>query len=165
MKRILVELDVNGELAEVPARPAATLLDVLRDGLHLTGSKRGCDQGVCGACTVLVDGRPARACLMLAVDCEGREITTIEGLRGSPETAALQKALADGAAIQCGYCTPGIVLSLVDLARRGEGASTDEVRRAISGNICRCSGYVKIVETAERCLAGLAATQEAGDGR
>lgn len=160
MKRMLLELNVNGDLLEAPARPTATLLDVLRDELHLTGSKRGCDQGVCGACTVFVDDRPARACLMLAVDCQGRQITTIEGLNEFGEAAAVQQALAENGAIQCGYCTPGIVVALVDLARAGGNASENDVRRSISGNICRCSGYVKIVEAAVSLLGG-----GASDGR
>ena len=160
MMRILVELDVNAEPVEAPVRPTDTLLDALRDGLELTGSKRGCDQGVCGACTVLLDGLPARACLMLAVDCEGRRITTIEGLTASGEAAAVQQALAAAGAIQCGYCTPGIVISLAGLARREEAATAASVRQAISGNICRCSGYVKIVEAAVAALGG-----EVADGR
>lgn len=160
MKRILIELDVNGELTEVPVRPTETLLDALRDGLELTGTKRGCDQGVCGACTVLVDDLPARACLMLAVDCEGRRVATIEGITESGEAAAVQQAIASTGAVQCGFCTPGIVISLTDLARRKERASADAVREAISGNICRCSGYVKIVEAAMAALGG-----EAADGR
>ena len=160
MKRVLIELEVNGEIADVPVRPAATLLDALRDGLELTGSKRGCDQGVCGACTVLVDGLPGRACLMLAVDCEGRQISTIEGITEAGEAAAVQQALTAAGAIQCGYCTPGIVIALTDLARREKAVSADAVRHAISGNICRCSGYVKIVEAAVSALGG-----EAADGR
>lgn len=154
MRRTLLELNINGEVREVPARPLDTLLDVLRDAVELTGTKRGCDQGVCGACTVMVDQRPARACLMLALDCDGREIQTIEGLSESGEAAAVQQALVSHGAIQCGYCTPGIVISLVDMARRRSAVSSEAVRDAISGNICRCSGYVKIVEAAVAALGG-----------
>jgi len=154
MTRVLLEIDVNGDAYDAPARVTDTLLDVLRDRLHLTGTKRGCDQGVCGACTVLVDGQLARACLMLAVDCADRQIETIEGVSATEEAAELQRALAGEGAVQCGYCTPGIVVSLIDLKRRQESITTEDVRTAISGNICRCSGYVKIVEAATAALSG-----------
>ena len=161
MKPVLTQLTVNGEPHDVAVRADRTLLDVLRDTLHLTGAKRGCDQGVCGACTVLVDGRPARACLMLAVDSEGREVRTIEGLTETGEAAPLQRALTSHGAVQCGYCTPGIVVSLVGLMRRGGACATDDVRAALAGNICRCSGYVKILEAAVAGLSG----EDADDGR
>jgi len=160
MSRVPLELHVNGEDHEALAWPGETLLDVLRGGLYLTGTKRGCDQGVCGACTVLVAGRPARACLMLAVDCQDREVVTIEGLTAGGEATAVQQALASEGAVQCGYCTPGIVVSLVHLKRQRDTITTDQVRQAISGNICRCSGYVKIVEAVMTALGG-----ESGDGR
>lgn len=160
MKRTLIELNVNDEAMEVPVRGTDTLLDALRDGLQLTGSKRGCDQGVCGACTVLIDGLPARACLTLGVDATDRRITTIEGLATEETAGRLQQALVSHGAVQCGYCTPGIIVSLLDLARRGGGAAPEDVRQAISGNICRCSGYVKIVEAACAALGG-----EGVDGR
>lgn len=154
MSRVLLEIEVNGDAYDTSARITDTLLDVLRDRLHLTGTKRGCDQGVCGSCTVLVDGQPARACLMLAVDCADRQIETIEGVSATNEAAELQQALSSEGAVQCGFCTPGIVVSLIDLKRRQEVITTEDVQTAISGNICRCSGYVKIVEAAKAALSG-----------
>jgi len=154
MTRVLLEMEVNGDLCDAAARGSDTLLDFLRDGLHLTGTKRGCDQGVCGACTVLVDGHPARACLVLAVDCADRKIETIEGVSATDEAGELQRAFAAEGAVQCGYCTPGVVISLIELKRRQKTITTDDVRTAISGNICRCSGYVKMVEAATAALSG-----------
>lgn len=146
--RIDLELTVNGEAMSVRARTAATLLDVLRSELELTGSKRGCNQGVCGACTVLLDGVPVRGCLTLAANVGERRITTIEGLAQGGTLSRVQKAMVDSGAIQCGFCTPGMVLTLEALLRQTPKPSADEIRDGLSGNICRCSGYVKIVEAA-----------------
>ena len=143
-------LTVNGASHAVAASGGTTLLEVLRVNLALTGTKRGCDQGVCGACTVLADGRPVRACLMLAATCEGREITTVEGLSPGYALNELQEAFVAEGAIQCGFCTPGMLLSVTALLDERPKASVDEIREAISGNLCRCSGYTKIVDAVGR---------------
>jgi aerobic-type carbon monoxide dehydrogenase small subunit (CoxS/CutS family) len=143
-----VELTVNGEPREVSARADATLLEVLRDALGLIGSKRGCNHGVCGACTVLLDGKLARSCLTLAADIGERAVTTVEGI-SEPGLSPVQKALVEAGAIQCGFCTPGFVMALTDLFARNKKPTRDEIRLALSGNLCRCSGYVKILEAAE----------------
>src|SRR5262245_21512497 len=146
-------LNVNGEPRDVLAPASATLLEVLRTSLGLTGSKRGCNHGVCGACTVLLDGKLARSCLTLAVDVGERPVTTIEGVNGDNDFSAVQRALIDAGAIQCGFCTPGFVIALTELFAREPRPGREAIRDALSGNLCRCSGYVKIVEAAER-LAG-----------
>lgn len=145
-----ITLTVNGEARELRVPPAMTLLEALRDGLALTGAKRGCNQGVCGACTVLLDGLPVRGCLTLAVAVEGREITTIEGLAPPGELGRVQQALHDAGAIQCGFCTPGIVLAIEGVLRETPHPDEDALREALSGNLCRCSGYVKILDGARR---------------
>jgi aerobic-type carbon monoxide dehydrogenase small subunit (CoxS/CutS family) len=145
-----VTLIVNGEARVLHVSPATTVLEALRDGLALTGAKRGCNQGVCGACTVLLDGLPVRGCLALAVAVEGREITTIEGLAPPGELGRVQQALHDAGAIQCGFCTPGVVLAIEAALRETVAPDEDALREALSGNLCRCSGYVKILEGARR---------------
>jgi carbon-monoxide dehydrogenase small subunit len=142
----LCTLRVNGEVREVAVLETATLVEVLRYDLGLTGTKQGCDEGDCGACTVLVDGRPTLACLTLAVTLEGREIVTIEGLAGERGLHPLQDAFDEHGAAQCGFCTPGMILSAKALLDENPGASVDEVKLALSGNLCRCTGYVKIVD-------------------
>ena len=146
---MLIKLNVNGETRETAAPATATLLEVLRTTLGLTGSKRGCNHGVCGACTVLLDGKLARSCLTLAADVGERAVTTVEGV-GGVEPSPVQRALVEAGAIQCGFCTPGFVMALTHLFAAQPNPSRDEIRRALSGNLCRCSGYVKIVEAAER---------------
>ena len=143
-------LTVNGTSRAVTAPGDTTLLEALRVNLTLTGTKRGCDQGVCGACTVLADGRPVRSCLMLAATCEGREITTIEGLSPGNALNELQEAFVVEGAIQCGFCTPGMLLSISAMLQEQPNASVDDIREAISGNLCRCSGYSKIVDAVGR---------------
>lgn len=148
--KIVLELTVNAETHDVLARADATLLDVLRDSLDLCGTKRGCDHGVCGACNVLVDGTLARSCLMLAADVGDRSIVTIEGVAGDRGLSDVQRALVDAGAIQCGFCTPGVVMALTGLFERERRPTRDAIRDALSGNLCRCSGYTKIVQAAER---------------
>ncbi len=145
MKGIL-KLHVNGEEFEVLTEVHRTLLEVLREDLSLTGTKRGCDLGTCGACTVLIDGKPYLSCLTLAADVQGKKITTIEGLSQDGELHSLQKAFVEKGAIQCGFCTPGMILTAKALMDEYPDSSEGEVKKAISGNLCRCTGYVKIVE-------------------
>ncbi|MEX0923151.1 MAG: (2Fe-2S)-binding protein [Rhodovibrionaceae bacterium] len=149
-----VALKINGVERQVLAGATQTLLEVLRDQLGLTGSKRGCNQGVCGACTVMVDGRPVRGCLSLAANCEGSEITTVEGLAPAGKLTPVQQALIDSGAVQCGFCTSGMVISAHWLLQRNEKPDSDEIRRTLSGNLCRCSGYRKIVEAVASAVEG-----------
>jgi len=123
-----------------------TLLEALRERLGLTGTKRGCDMGQCGACTVLLDGQPVRSCLTLAIDAQGQEITTIEGLARNGELHPLQRAFHEHGAIQCGFCTPGMILTARALLAENPTPTVREIKQAISGNLCRCTGYVKIIE-------------------
>jgi carbon-monoxide dehydrogenase small subunit len=142
-----ITLTINGRERPVSGvGPTTTLLTALREHLRLTGAKRGCNQGVCGACTVMVDGRPMRSCLSLAMNCEGAEITTVEGLAPAGELAPVQQAIMDGNGLQCGFCTPGMLISAQALLDREEKLTTEDVQRGLSGNLCRCSGYRKIVQ-------------------
>lgn len=145
MKQI-INLTVNGEAREVAVEPRRTLLEVLRDELNLTGTKKGCDTGECGACTVIMNGTTVNSCLVLALQANGGEVTTIEGLAQGMELHPLQKVFVERGAIQCGYCSPGMILSAKALLDENPRPSEREVREAISGNLCRCTGYVKIVE-------------------
>ena len=137
-------LTVNGQPHELRIEPRVSLLDALREHLGLTGSKKGCDQGTCGACTVWVDGRRVLACLTLAVTCEGREVTTIEGLAADGKLHPMQAAFIDHDAFQCGYCTPGQIMSAVALLTEGHAADDGQIREWMSGNICRCAAYPNI---------------------
>jgi xanthine dehydrogenase YagT iron-sulfur-binding subunit len=139
-----VVLRVNTQEHEVQVEPRVSLLDALREHLGLTGSKKGCDQGTCGACTVWVDGRRVLACLTLAVTCEGHEVTTIEGLSAGGELHPMQAAFIDHDAFQCGYCTPGQIMSAVALLQEGHAADDTQIREWMSGNICRCAAYPNI---------------------
>jgi carbon-monoxide dehydrogenase small subunit len=145
LKQIMV-LNVNDEFYEVAVEPHRTLLEVLRDTLSLTGTKKGCDEGECGACTVLIDGEAVLSCLLLAVEAQGKRISTIEGLAKDGQLHPLQQAFIDHGAIQCGFCTPGVILSAKALLDRNPKPTEAEVREAIAGNLCRCTGYVKSVE-------------------
>jgi xanthine dehydrogenase YagT iron-sulfur-binding subunit len=140
-----VTLTVNGSAEWLRLDARVTLLDALRDELDLTGTKKGCDQGACGACTVLVDGRRVLSCLMLAAQCEGREVTTIEGLASDGELHPVQEAFVRHDALQCGYCTPGQIMSAVALLAEGRAGSDAEIREFMSGNLCRCGAYPNIV--------------------
>ena len=142
-----INLTVNGEPRRALVQTCDTLLEVLRDEFDLTGAKGGCNRGECGTCTVLLDGRPIRSCIFLAVMADGHDVVTIEGLEGrSGELNPLQEAFINHGAIQCGFCTPGMILAAKGLLYENPGPSEIEVRQAISGNLCRCTGYVKIVD-------------------
>jgi len=143
-KRI-VKLTVNKEIHEVAINVNRTLLEVLREDFALTGAKESCSQGVCGSCTVLLDGLPVRSCLLLAVEAEGRNITTIEGLSCGEKLHPLQDAFVEHHAIQCGFCSPGMILTASAFLEKNPSPTEDEIRRALSGNICRCTGYAKII--------------------
>lgn len=145
-----VTLEVNGRQCVADVEPRKTLLDTLREDFHLTGSHAGCEHGVCGACTVLIDGEPSRACLMFAVQADGYAITTIEGLAPAPgELSVVQDAFCETHGLQCGYCTPGMVLAAHALLEQNEAPTRQDIVEAISGNICRCTGYGQIVEAIE----------------
>jgi xanthine dehydrogenase YagT iron-sulfur-binding subunit len=139
-----IALSVNGESRVVDVEPRVSLLDALREHLGLTGSKKGCDQGTCGACTVWVDGRRVLACLMLAATCEGREVTTIEGLATGGELHPMQRAFIEHDAFQCGYCTSGQIMSAVKLLEEGNASTDEDIAEFMSGNICRCAAYPNI---------------------
>ena len=146
--KALVSLAVNGVTHELYIDARRSLLEVLRSELGLTGTHRGCDSGDCGACTVLRNGLPVTACLVLAADCSGDEVLTVEGLAVGGALHPVQQALVERGAIQCGFCTPGVVMNLVALLRETPRPSELQVRQALAGNLCRCTGYVKIVEAA-----------------
>ena len=141
-----IAFTVNGAPAKVRAAPRRTLLDTLRETLALTGTKKVCDEGTCGACTVLVDGRPIYSCMTLAITCEGKSIETIEGIAKDGELHPVQRAFIDADAFQCGFCTPGQIMSIVALLRENNAPTEDDVRRAVAGNLCRCGAYPNIVK-------------------
>jgi len=144
-----IELDVNGKVFEVFAEPWKTLLEVLREELGLTGAKKGCDDGNCGACTILLDGRAVKSCLLLVPQAKGKKILTIEGLGSEDKLHPLQQAFIDHFAVQCGFCTPGMILAAKALLDEKPHAGEEDIRRGLRGNICRCTGYVKIIEAVE----------------
>jgi carbon-monoxide dehydrogenase small subunit len=154
---VRIRLEVNGEGREVLAAGYKTLLEVLREDLGLTGTKHGCELGECGACAVLVDGDPVLSCLLLAADCDGAAVTTVEGLARGPELSPLQAAFADLGAAQCGYCTPGILVTARALLGRNPHPTRQEIAEALSGNLCRCTGYLQIFEAVEAAARGAAA--------
>ncbi|MDP8921440.1 MAG: (2Fe-2S)-binding protein [Chloroflexota bacterium] len=158
----LVTLLVNGGVRALAVEPRRTLLDALRHDLYLTGAKKVCDMGDCGACTVLVDGRAMYACLLLAVDCADREITTVEGLGTGDELDPVQQAFVEADAFQCGFCTPGQVMSVRALLNDTPAPSEEEVRRAVSGNLCRCGAYQNIVKAGLRAAELAAQADPAG---
>lgn len=144
-----VEFLLNGKKISIEAEPHWTLLDVLRDHLHLTGTKKGCETGECGACTVLVDGKNVNSCLMLIGHVEGKEVTTIEGLQNNGKLHPIQKAFAEKGAVQCGYCTPGMIMSVKALLDENPKPTREEIKTAIAGNLCRCTGYEQIIEAVQ----------------
>lgn len=149
MAKQLMTFHVNGETQQVAASPTHTLLEVLREELDLTGTKHGCELGHCGACTVLVDGKPVLSCLMLAVEAQDRAITTVEGLARENTLHPLQQTFAERGAAQCGYCTPGFLVSGAALLERNTNPTRAEIQAALAGNLCRCTGYTKIIEAVE----------------
>ncbi len=155
--RTLLSLRVNGDEAAVPVAAHRTLLEVLREDLDLTGTKHGCELGECGACTVLVDGEPQLSCLTLALDAAGRDVTTVEGLAHGADLHPLQAAFVELGAAQCGYCTPGMLVSASAFLEANPAPSRDEIREALAGNLCRCTGYVKIIEAVELASARMGA--------
>jgi len=154
-QRLHLKLNVNGEAAPVSFAPYKTLLEVLREDLGLTGTKHGCELGECGACTVLVDGEPVLSCLVLALECEGRRIETIEGLARGAELHPLQAAFADLGGSQCGYCTPGVIMTAKALLDKNPDATKEQIKEATAGNLCRCTGYLQITEAVERAAGVL----------
>jgi len=147
--KMLVRFQVNGEAVEAAIRPQRTLLEVLREDLNLTGTKHGCELGECGTCTVLLDGKPVLSCLVLAIECAGVPIVSVEGLAKGAKLDPLQETFAELGAAQCGYCTPGILCAARALLDRNPLPSRDQIREALSGNLCRCTGYIKIFEAVE----------------
>jgi carbon-monoxide dehydrogenase small subunit len=143
-----IKLAVNGETYEIQVEPYASLLDTLRDNLLLTGTKKGCDEGDCGACTVIMDGKTVTSCLVLAVDANGRDLVTVEGLAQGGRLHPVQRAFVEQGGVQCGFCTPGLIMSLVGLLQEDPNPTEEDVRYAIGGNLCRCTGYSKVVKAA-----------------
>ena len=144
-----IRLTVNGKDYEVQVKPSATLLDVIREDLGLTGTKEGCGVGECGACTVIIENKAVNACIMLAIEANGKNITTIEGLADGGKLHPVQQAFVDNGAVQCGFCTPGMVLSAKNLLEKNPKPTEGQIREALSGNLCRCTGYQKIVEAVQ----------------
>jgi len=149
MEKCLIELRVNGDTYEAAVKPNDTLLEVLRETLGLVGTKEGCSVGECSACTVLMNGRPVLSCLILALDAAGSEIVTIEGVSQGEVLDPVQQSFVEHGAVQCGFCTPGMILTAKELLNRVEHPTKDQIKQAISGNFCRCTGYVKILEAIE----------------
>lgn len=142
----LISLCVNGEWREVAVRPRLTLVEVIRESIGLTGTKASCESGTCGACTVLLDGRPVLACLTLAIECDSRRIQTVEGLAEDGKLSPIQEAFLDQGAVQCGFCTPGMLMSATALLRDYPKPSREQINKALEGNLCRCTGYNAIVD-------------------
>ena len=152
MKKELIELRVNSRSYELAVEPSKLLLDALRQDLQLTGSKRGCDDSSCGACTVQVDGVPMLSCTMLAASCERQEITTIEGVSGHGSLAAIQKAYGDWGGAQCGFCTPGFIMTVTHLLAENPRPTEEDIRGALSGNLCRCTGYSQMYQAIKAAI-------------
>ena len=159
-KRYLITIRVNGDEHTLVVKANATLANVLRDEFDLTGTKKGCELGDCGSCTVLMDGQPVDSCMVLAVEADDRDITTIEGVAQNGKLDALQESFVNHGAVQCGYCTPGMILSAKALLTRNPHPTERDVREAIGGNLCRCTGYVHIVEAVLGAAEGLVAPED-----
>lgn len=155
-KTAQIRFSLNGEQVDVSFAPYKTLLEVLREDLGHTGTKHGCELGECGACAVLLDGQPVLSCLVLAVECDGRQVLTVEGLAQDAKLHPLQDAFADLGAAQCGYCTPGILVTAKALLDETPHPSRDQIREALSGNLCRCTGYLQIFEAVEAAMVKIA---------
>ena len=149
MKKKEIILDINGQDQTVLVAPNDTLLEVLRDQLDLTGSKESCGEGVCGSCTIHLDGKPVRSCLTLALEAEGGKIKTVEGLADGDRLSDLQQSFIDHGAVQCGFCTPGMLMTADALLAQNPTPDKEEIKRALAGNICRCTGYVKIIQAVD----------------
>lgn len=143
----LIKLKVNGESYEVAAEPWRTLLEVIRDTIGLTGTKKGCDEGDCGACTVLMNGEAVNSCLVLAIEAQGKDITTIEGLSEGDKLHPIQESFVEHGGLQCGFCTPGMILSAKAFLEKNPNPTEEGIKFAIAGNLCRCTGYIKIIES------------------
>jgi aerobic carbon-monoxide dehydrogenase small subunit len=160
--RTLVTLRVNGSEHRLAVRPYEILLDVLRDGLNLTGTRRGCDMGTCGCCTVLIDGKPTLSCLTLAHEAEGKAITTVEAVAGGAGLHPVQEAWVETGASQCGFCSPGFIMTALAFVEAHENPTEEAIREAISGNMCRCTGYLSIIEAVAKGAAEVARRRAAG---
>jgi len=159
----LVKIVVNGTEHEVAVRPGTTLLDLIREELRLTGTKKGCELGDCGACTVIMDGKPVNSCLVLALEADGKNVTTIEGLSNGEKLHPIQHAFVVKGAIQCGYCTPGMIVRTKVLLDENPDATDAVIRKALSGNLCRCTGYTKIFEAIDSAKAYMKGEKAKGD--
>ena len=154
MKKLEIEFTINNQKRRLSVKPNDLLINIIRNDLFLTGSKYGCGIGECGACTVLLNGEPVLSCLTLAAAVDGKEIITIEGLAKGNELHPMQKAFLKNAAVQCGFCTPGMILTATALLKENPNATEDEIRDYMRGNLCRCTGYVQIVKAIEECASG-----------
>jgi len=150
MKDHKIKLTINGEVESLSVRSNLTLLKMLREELALTGTKNGCSAGECGACTVLMNGEPVNSCMVLAVECDGAEIVTVEGLSNKESLAPIQEAFLESGGVQCGFCTPGFLISSKALLERNPDPSEEEIREALVGNLCRCTGYTKIIDAVQK---------------
>ncbi len=155
VEKVCISLEVNGEPTKAWFAPHKTLLEVLREDLGLTGTKHGCELGECGTCAILVDGQPVLSCLLLGMACEGRSVETVEGMAHGPALHPLQETFADLGAAQCGYCTPGFLLTAASLLSENPSPSREDIKQALAGNLCRCTGYIKFYEAVELAAARL----------
>jgi aerobic-type carbon monoxide dehydrogenase small subunit (CoxS/CutS family) len=160
-KKARIRMNLNGEQVDVSFAPFKTLLEVLREDLNHTGTKHGCELGECGACAVILDGEPVLSCLVLALECDGRDVVTIEGLAQDGELHPLQEAFAKMGGSQCGYCTPGMIVTAKALLDRNPSPSHDQIREALSGNLCRCTGYLQIFDSVEAAISEISERKRA----